>query len=129
MIQKFQKAEQLFIPNNEETISTIDLEKFIIEHFQIPDNDLERISKFISQDNELEKIIFELQNLIKSKISYDKLQIKFYDEIQEDYLQLEVNIFTTMNIETSLKLEDELEQQLYELYDCNSADKILIIME
>lgn len=129
MIQKFQEAEQIFIPSYEKATGTQDLKTFITENFQLPDNDLERICEFIIQDSELEKIILEIPTLIKSKIAYDKLQIKFYDEFQEDYLQMEVIIFTDMDVETSLQIEDELEYKLYEFYDSNSADKVLIITE
>lgn len=129
MIQKFQETERIFVPSYEEKTSTITLEKFITENFQIPNDDLKKICEFVSHDRELEKIIFELPNLIQKEITYEKLQIKFYEEFQEDYLQLEVNIFTSIDTITSLKIEDLLEQRLYELFESNSADKILLIME
>ena len=129
MIQKFQETERIFIPSYEEKTSTITLEKFIKENFQIPNDDLKKICEFVSHDKELEKIIFELPNLIQKEITYDKLQIKFYEEFPEDYLQLEVNIFTSIDTLISLKIEDRLEQRLYELFESNSADKILLIME
>jgi len=129
MIQKFQETERIFIPSYEEKTITITLEKFIKENFQIPNDDLKKICEFVSHDKELEKIIFELPNLIQKEITYDKLQIKFYEEFQEDYLQLEVNIFTSIDTLISLKIEDRLEQRLYELFESNSADKILLIME
>ena len=129
MIQKFQETERIFIPSYEEKTSTITLEKFIKENFQIPNDDLKNRCEFVSHDKELEKIIFELPNLIQKEITYDKLQIKFYEEFQEDYLQLEVNIFTSIDTLISLEIEDRLEQRLYELFESNSADKILLIME
>ena len=129
MIQKFQETERIFVPSYEEKTSTITLEKFITENFQIPNDDLKKICEFVNHDRELEKIIFELPNLIQKEITYEKLQIKFYEEFQEDYLQLEVNIFTSIDTITSLKIEDLLEHRLYELFESNSADKILLIME
>ena len=129
MIQKFQETERIFHPSYKEKTGTITLEKFLMENFQVPDDDFEKICRFVRQDSGLEKIIFELPNLIQSEITYDKLQIKFYEEFQEDYLQLEVNVFTPIDTVTSLKVEEKLEEKLYELYDHNSADKLLIIME
>ena len=127
MIQKFQKAERNFIPEYEQTTITENLEKFIKENFKIPDNDLERICSFIRKDRELEKIIFELPAIVQNKIQYKELQIRLYDEFQnEEYTQLEVIIFADTDVKTSLKLENELEN---ELYDMESTDKILIIME
>lgn len=129
MIQKYQKAERIFAPSNNIKNTYCNLEKFIIENFQIPDNDLKRICQFIIEDNNLEKIIYDLPRLIQSEISYNRLQIKFYDEFQDDELVLEVTAFSSLNIENILKKEDELIHRLYENYSEKSADKILIFIE
>lgn len=129
MIQKFQKAERIFNPTYKEKTNTIDLETFIMKNFQTPDNDLKRICEFIRQDLEFERIVYNLPDLIKKEIQYDKLHIKFYDEFQDEYLRLEVHIITSIDIAVSLEIEYELEQELYGLYEKNSADKLLLIME
>ena len=90
MIQKFQKTERIFHPSYKEKTGTITLEKFLMENFQVPDDDFKKICRFVRQDSGLEKIIFELPNLIQSEITYDKLQIKFYEEFQEDYLLIQI---------------------------------------
>ena len=128
MIQKFQKAEHIFVPPYEDKTATISLERFVLKNFQIPNDDLERICKFISQDSGVEKIIFQLPELIQNEVSYDKLQISFCEEFQNEFLQLEISIFTSMEISDCLKIEDRLEQQLYELFDWDSADKVLLVM-
>lgn len=76
----------------------------------------------------VEKIIFQLPELIQNEVSYDKLQISFCEEFQNEFLQLEISIFTSMEISDCLKIEDRLEQQLYELFDWDSADKVLLVM-
>ena len=129
MIQKYQKAERIFAPSNNIKNTYGNLEKFMIENFQIPDNDLKRICQFIRKDNTLEKIIYDLPRLIQSEISYNRLQIKFYDEFQDDELVLEVTAFSSLNIENILKKEDEIIHRLYENYSEKSADKILIFIE
>lgn len=129
MIQKYQKAERIFIPSNNIKNTYDNLEKFMIENFQIPDNDLKRICQFIRKDNTLEKIIYDLPRLIQSEISYNRLQIKFYDEFQDDELVLEVTAFSSLNIENILKKEDELIHRLYENYPEKSVNKILIFIE
>lgn len=129
MIQKYQKAERIFAPSNNIKNTYGNLEKFIIENFQIPNNDLKRICQFIREDNNLEKIIYDLPRLIQSEISYNRLQIKFYDEFQDDELVLEITAFSSLNIENILKKEDELIHRLYENYSEKSADKILIFIE
>ena len=129
MIQKYQKAERIFAPSNNIKNTYDNLEKFMIENFQIPDNDLKRICQFIRKDNTLEKIIYDLPRLIQSEISYNRLQIKFYDEFQDDELVLEVTAFSSLNIENILKKEDELIHRLYENYPEKSVNKILIFIE
>lgn len=129
MIQKYQKAERIFAPSNNIKNTYDNLEKFMIENFKIPDNDLKRICQFIRKDSNLEKIIYDLPRLIQSEISYNRLQIKFYDEFQDDELVLEVTAFSSLNIENILKKEDELIHRLYENYSEKSADKILIFIE
>lgn len=129
MIQKYQKAERIFAPSNNIKNTYDNLEKFMIENFKIPDNDLKRICQFIRKDNTLEKIIYDLPRLIQSEISYNRLQIKFYDEFQDDELVLEVTAFSSLNIENILKKEDELIHRLYENYSEKSVNKILIFIE
>lgn len=129
MIQKYQKAERIFAPSNNIKNTYGNLEKFIIENFQIPDNDLKRICQFIREDNNLEKIIYDLPRLIQSEISYNRLQIKFYDEFQDDEVVLEITAFSSLNIENILKKEDKIIHRLYENYSEKSADKILIFIE
>ena len=129
MIQKYQKAERIFAPSNNIKNTYGNLEKFIIENFQIPNNDLKRICQFIREDNNLEKIIYDLPRLIQSEISYNRLRIKFYDEFQDDEVVLEITAFSSLNIENILKKEDEIIHRLYENYSEKSADKILIFIE
>ena len=129
MIQKYQKAERIFAPSNNIKNTYDNLEKFMIENFKIPDNDLKRICQFIRKDSNLEKIIYDLPRLIQSEISYNRLQIKFYDEFQDDEVVLEITAFSSLNIENILKKEDEIIHRLYENYSEKSADKILIFIE
>lgn len=70
-----------------------------------------------------------MPRLIQSEISYNRLQIKFYDEFQDDEVVLEVTAFSSLNIENILKKEDEIIHRLYENYSKKSADKILIFIE
>lgn len=129
MIQKFQKTEKIFVPTYEDKTNTIALKDFIINNFQVVNNDLERICGFISQDSKLEKIIFDLPSFIRHEVQYEKLEIRFNDELEDDYLHLEVGIFSSLDIQYSLKLENKLEEQLYDLYDWDSCDKIILNME
>ena len=128
-MQRFQETEHVFVPADIKTTSTENLKNFITKYFQIPDNDLERICWFIRTDCELEKIIYDLPSLIQKEIPYKLLQMKFYNEFQEEFLRLEIHIMTLVDFTVSLEIEYQLEQKLYELYNSNSVDKILLMME
>ncbi len=129
MMQRFQEAEHVFVPADIKTTSTENLKNFITKNFQIPDNNIEKICKFIKQDKELEKIIFELPDTIKNEVHYDNIQITFYDEFQEDELILEITIISKLDFNTQLKKEDEFIHILYKKYIESSVDKILIFIE
>ena len=129
MMQEFQKAEIPYVPVNEAQLNKKDISEFIVKNYEIPDNDLNNISSFIEQDGELEKIILELPDLIKVEFPNDNIQIRFYEEFREFELLLEIGIFTSFDVDVSFEKEKRLERKLYDLYDWDSADKILIIME
>ena len=129
MIQKFQKAERIFIPTVNENKSTENLKNFIIDNFQIPDDDLERICEFIRKDGELEQIILKLPRIIQNEISYNKLQIKFFDEFQDDELVLEVTAFSSLAYDKLLDIEDDFIHKLYDEFEEESVDKIIIFIE
>ena len=129
MIQKFQKAERIFIPTVNENKSTENLKNFIIDNFQIPDDDLERICEFIRKDGELVQIILKLPRIIQNEISYNKLQIKFFDEFQDDELVLEVTAFSSLEYDKLLDIEDDFIHKLYDEFEEESVDKIIIFIE
>lgn len=117
---------QKSLPSNEDNANAMPLNEFLIKNFQVPNNDLEIICNFISKDTKLEKIIFDLPGLIQSKGKYEKLQINFNDELEDGCLHLEVGIFSPLDIQNLLKLENRLEEQLYDLYDWDSCDKVIL---
>ena len=75
------------------------------------------------------RILFELPKLIKTEFPNDEIQIRFYEEFKQDELILEIGIFTSFDEKSSFEKEKKLENQLYDKYNWDSADKILIIME
>ncbi len=124
-----QKAEQIFIPIKNIETDTLKLKKFISDNFCIPDDNLDIICEFITHDIELKKIIFQLPEMIKQQVFYDKLAIKFFDEFKEDFTQLEIGIYVKLDPKSSLDIEQQLEHKLYQSFQWDSVDKILLIME
>ena len=120
---------QKSISSNEDKTKTMPLNEFLIKNFQVPNNDLKRICNFISKDSKLERIIFDLPDLIQRNGKYEKLQINFNDELEDGCLHLEVGIFSSLDIQNLLKLENRLEEQLYDSYDWDSCDKVILNVE
>lgn len=129
MIQKFQESERIFISTDKLQNSTRTLEKFITENFELPDNNLKQINSFIKQDTDLENLIYDLPQLIQKEVTYQKMQIKFFDEFQDDELILEITIFSRLKIDEVLNHENAFIHRLYEKYPEKSADKVLIFIE
>lgn len=129
MIQKFQESERIFIPTTNIQNSTKTLETFITENFELPDNNLKQINSFIKQDTDLENLIYDLPQLIQKEVTYQKMQIKFFDEFQDDELILEITVFSRLKIDEILNHEDAFIHRLYEKYPEKSADKVVIFIE
>ena len=101
-----QKAEQIFIPIKNVETHTLKLKNFISDNFQISNDNLDIFCEFINLDIELKKIIFQLPEIIKQAVSYDNLSIKFFDEIQDEFTQLEIEIFVKLDPKSSLDIEN-----------------------
>ena len=69
----------------------------------------------------------ELPNLIQNEVFYEKIELHLSDDFQEEIL--EVNVFSTLDIESILTIEDQFIHQLYHKYSEQSVDKILILIE
>ena len=128
MIQKFQETERIFVSNSGSEIDIQNIDEFILANFKIPDDNLSRICEYITTHGQIENIIRELPNLIDTEFPNDEIQIKFYDEFQEQELRLEIGIFTSFDVDTSLEKEERLERKLFELYK-HSADNLLLMVE
>ncbi|MDO5832020.1 MAG: hypothetical protein Q4Q14_04195 [Methanobrevibacter sp.] len=126
---KFQKTERIYYPNTDYKFNSDELTEFLTDNFTIPDDNLNEISCFIDKDKELKRILFELPELIKKEFPNDEIQIRFYEEFKQAELILEIGIFTSFDEKSSFEKEKKLENQLYDKYNWDSADKILIIME
>ncbi|MBQ2666803.1 hypothetical protein [Methanobrevibacter sp.] len=126
---EFQKSVPSYTRSVDLKSNNNDLVELIKNNFKIPNNDLDNIISFIDEDEELKKIIFELPSIIRKEFPDDDMQIKFYDEFQESELILEVGIFSSFDEKSSFEKEKSLENNLYEKYDWDSVDKILILME
>ena len=124
MIQKFQKAEHIYIPVDSRNNT---LEDYILNNFQLPDNDLERICEFIQKDYELQTMIYNLKNNVKSEIDEIKaMQMNFYPEFQENELVLEIEVLTNLSIDENINAERKIDTKLFNNYSKTTVDKLSV---
>ena len=87
MKQNFSQRVEIQIPKENRYIpvqimkdNDIELEKFLKEHFEFPSDNLIEIIGFISEDEELEKIIYDLPDIVSRYLTYDKITFDFMKE-------------------------------------------------
>ena len=84
---EFQKTERIYYPNTEYKFNN-DLTGFLTDNYKIPDDNLKDILCFINKDKELKRIMIELPCFIRKEFPNDEIQIKFFEEFQQDELIL-----------------------------------------
>ena len=124
MKYNFQKAEEIYIPPQPKT----KLEIFILNNFELPDNNLNQIISYINNVKNLENTLFELPKIVNSELPNDKLQLSLFTDEWEENTYLYILIFTSYDGELSAIKENELYKILINQYDSNIVDAILFGM-
>lgn len=102
------------------------LTEFLKANFSFPSNNLDEIKEFISQDHEMERIVYGLPEIIAKEFQKNQLSIDFSDENKRE---LEVIILTNLNGRVSSDKQDLIEDALYTSFSWNAANKIFICVE
>lgn len=126
MIHQFQKAETIFIPPNENKTEFLD--EFILNNFQISDNNLNAILSFIDEDLDLKNLIYDLPNVIKKEFPNDKIGIEFYEDEFEKNNMIQINIFSSLDGDVSFSKENKIYDILLEKFNLKTVDKIFLNM-
>lgn len=102
------------------------LNEFLKTHFNFPSNNIDEIKEFICKDCEMEKIIYNLPEIIAKEFKKNPLSIDFSDN---DKREIEVIIPTSLNGKLSSDKQDLIEDTLYSNYSWNAVNKILVCVE
>lgn len=99
-------------------------QKFLNEHFKIDENDLNNICKLIVEDQGLEKIIYDLPQIILKELQESQIKLCMRNLFDENVL--EIIVLTKINPKTSLKKEEKINDYISENYNAKNEFHILI---
>ena len=104
------------------------LNMFLKSNFEFPSNNLKDISKFISQDLELENIIYDLPQVISKELSFTRISFDFMKETDISEKILEIIIYCNLDEETQFQKEDIISDRLIDDYP-KTENEFLILVE
>ena len=74
----------------------ITLEKFLKDNFNFPSSNLDEIKGFIDEANEMEKIIFDLPEILSKELQYTNLSLDFMKETNPIEKILEIVVYSDL---------------------------------
>lgn len=98
-----------------------ELEEFLNNHFEFPSNNIIDIKNFISEDQKLENIIYDLPNIISKEFPQCPIFIDFMKYTLPDEIVLQISIKTPFDGETSSAKNDLILDEI--LYKYESPEK------
>lgn len=129
MQKYFSKRLEMQIPKENSCIisssmSNFDdkLVDFLKNHFEFPSNNLDEISELIMEDTEMKKIIYDLPKIVFKEFPNSPIFIDFvkYDYPEDKILKIVVK--TRFDIETSLKKEEIINNEVIHNHDCTKNE-------
>lgn len=73
-----------------------ELEEFLENHFEFPSDNIDEIQRFIEHDNELEKIIYDLPQIVSNELPYNEISFDFMKETDPSEKILEIVIYSEL---------------------------------
>lgn len=108
--------------------SNYNLEKFLNEHFEFPSNNFNDIKRFISEDDELEKIVYGLPKIISNEFPQSPILLDFSEFSLQNENVLEIVIKTSYDGETTSNKKDNILNEIYTKYS-KTTNEYYISME
>ena len=134
MKQNFSQRVEIQIPKENRYIpvqimkdNDIELEKFLKEHFEFPSDNLIEIIGFISEDEELEKIIYDLPDIVSRYLTYDKITFDFMKETDWNEKILEIIIYSNLSENESFQKEDDISDGIIDNYPKTMSEFIILV--
>ncbi|WP_405268389.1 hypothetical protein [Methanobrevibacter sp.] len=111
-----------FMPKNDNQ-----LEQFLKDHFEFPSDNLNEIQKFVAQDDELEKIIYDLPQIVSNELTYNKISFDFMKETDSTEKILEIIIYSELESKILLQKEDLICNLLIDRYPKTLFEYIILV--
>lgn len=112
---------------NTQNINT-GLEEFLKKHYKFPSNNIHDIKNFISEDNELEKIIYGLPKIISKEFPQSPILLDFTQFSLPNENILEIVIKSQYDGETTSNKKDIILDKLFTKYS-KTTNEYSISME
>jgi hypothetical protein len=103
------------------------LDLFLKNHFEFPSDNLNEIRKFIAQDYELEKMIYDLPQIVSNELNYKKISFDFMKETDPNEKILEIVIYSELESEILLQKEDLICDMLIDKYPKTFLEYIILV--
>ena len=103
------------------------LEEFLKNNFKFPSNNIEEINDFIGNDKEMEKIIFDLPEILSKELQYTTLSINFMKETDSSEKILEIVIYSDLESKILLQKEDLICDILIDKHPKSKLEYIILV--
>ena len=104
------------------------LEKFLDRNFEFPSDNFDDIKNFISEDEELEKIIYGLPEIVSKEFSESPISLDFTEYCLPDEDILEIVIKTPFDGETTSHKKNLILDEIFTKYS-KTTNEYYISME
>jgi hypothetical protein len=94
-----------------------ELDEFLKTNFEFPSGNLNDICNYISQDAKLERIIFDLPEIISKEFSKSPISLDFMSYTLPDETVLQISIKTPFDGETTSTKKDLIVDELLNNYE------------
>ncbi|MBR4447647.1 hypothetical protein [Methanobrevibacter sp.] len=134
MWQNHSQKLEMQIPQNDASIGfdiqvneKEKLKEFLKNHYEFPSDNLNDIVDFISEDQELEKIVYDLPNLISKEINYRRISFDFMKETDPNEKILEIIIYSDADEKILIKKEDLISDEIIDSYPRTINEYIILV--
>ena len=103
------------------------LEEFLEKHFEFPSDNIVKIRNFIRKDPEMERIIYDLPEIVSNELNYTKISFDFMKESEPGEKILEIIIYSDVYEEVAFHTEDLISDGIIDNYQKTSNEFIILV--
>ena len=102
-------------------------EEFLKNNYTFPSNNLNEINEFICKDPEMEKIIYDLPEIVSKELKYNKISLDFMKEADPTEKILEIGVYSDLESLKLLQKENLICDMLIDKYPKTTVEYILLV--